>query len=101
MYSCAATSHFRNEYKLGNRVLLKVEQTGISASQNRHEPVKQYVTRKNEVALRGRKAEMYCIFGGTPLPHTIWTKDGKPIVSSDRRTQVKKYSYFWKSIFID
>jgi hypothetical protein len=56
---------FRNEYKVGNRVLLDVVQTGVSASQNRHEPVQQYVTRKNEVGLRGRKVEMYCIFGGT------------------------------------
>lgn len=56
---------FRNEYKVGNRMLLDVIQTGVSASQNRHEPVQQYVSRKNEVALRGRKVEMYCIFGGT------------------------------------
>lgn len=56
---------FRNEYKLGNRVLLNVQATGISAAQNRHEPVQQYVTRKNEVALRGKKVEIYCIFGGT------------------------------------
>lgn len=44
---------------------LDVVPTGVSASQNRHEPVQQYVTRKNEVALRGKKVEMYCIFGGT------------------------------------
>jgi hypothetical protein len=58
-------AYFRNEYKVGNRVLLDVVQTGVSASQNRHEPVQQYVTRKNEVALRGKKVEIYCIFGGT------------------------------------
>ena len=57
--------YFRNEYKVGNRVWLDVVQTGVSASQNRHEPVQQYVTRKNEVALRGKKVELYCIFGGT------------------------------------
>lgn len=55
----------RNEYKIGNRVLLQVLATGTSASQNRHEPVQQYVTRKNEVALRGKRVELYCIFGGT------------------------------------
>jgi hypothetical protein len=58
-------AYFRNEYKVGNRVLLDVVQTGVSSSQNRHEPVQQYVTRKNEVALRGKKVEIYCIFGGT------------------------------------
>lgn len=55
----------RNEYKVGNRVYMNVVATGISSSQNRHEPEVQYVTRKNEVALRGKKVEMYCIFGGT------------------------------------
>lgn len=86
-YACAATSVFRNEYKLGNRVLLKVQQTGITASQNRHEPVKQYVTRKNEVALRGKKIELFCIYGGTPLPQIVWSKDGVVLQSSDRITQ--------------
>ncbi|XP_049962681.1 neuroglian [Schistocerca serialis cubense] len=87
MYACAATSFFRNEYKLGNRVMLNVELTGSSAAQNRHPPVKQYVTRKNEVAFRGKKVEMYCIFGGTPLPQIVWSKDGRSIQPSDRITQ--------------
>lgn len=64
-YTCAATSPFRNEYKIGNTVSLNVIATGIAASQNKHEPVQQYVTRKNTVGIRGKKVEMYCIFGGT------------------------------------
>ncbi|XP_015587223.1 neuroglian isoform X2 [Cephus cinctus] len=86
-YACAATSVFRNEYKLGNKVLLNVISTGASANQNKHEPVKQYVSRKNEVALRGKKVELYCIFGGTPLPQTVWSKNGQLLRSSDRITQ--------------
>ncbi|XP_055709240.1 neuroglian isoform X1 [Phlebotomus papatasi] len=86
-YACAATSVFRNEYKLGNRVLLEVLQTGISPTQNRHEPKQQYVTRKNEVALRGKRVELYCIYGGTPLPQTVWTKNGQAIFWSDRVSQ--------------
>lgn len=86
-YACAATSVFRNEYKLGNRVLLNVVQTGISPTQTRVAPVRQYVTRKNEVALRGKKVEMFCIYGGTPLPQIVWTKDGRPIPWNDRITQ--------------
>ncbi|XP_012258678.2 neuroglian isoform X2 [Athalia rosae] len=86
-YACAATSVFRNEYKLGNRVLLNVISTGASASKNKHEPVKQYVTRKNEVALRGKKVELYCIYGGTPLPQIIWNKNGQILNPSDRITQ--------------
>nr|CAD7257229.1 unnamed protein product [Timema shepardi] len=87
VYACAATSFFRNEYKLGNRVMLNVMATGVSSTLNKHEPTKQYVTRKNEVALRGKKVEMYCIYGGTPLPQTVWNKDGLPIHSSDRTSQ--------------
>lgn len=86
-YACSATSVFRNEYKLGNRILLDVTQTGISPIQNRHEPKRQYVTRKNEVALRGKRVELYCIFGGTPLPQTVWRKNGQPIPWNDRLTQ--------------
>lgn len=65
MYACAATSPTKYEYKYGNRVLLNVISTGVTGSQNKHEPVLQYVTRKNEVAYRGKRAELYCIFGGT------------------------------------
>lgn len=86
-YACSATSVFRNEYKLGNRVLLDVVQTGISPTQNRHAPVRQYVTRKNEVALRGKRVELYCIYGGTPLPQIVWSKDGRQINWGDRITQ--------------
>nr|XP_023019782.1 neuroglian [Leptinotarsa decemlineata]XP_023019783.1 neuroglian [Leptinotarsa decemlineata]XP_023019784.1 neuroglian [Leptinotarsa decemlineata] len=87
MYACAATSPTKYEYKYGNRVLLNVVSSGVSASQNKHEPVLQYVTRKNEVAYRGKRAELYCIFGGTPLPQTVWKKGGKLVQSSDRITQ--------------
>lgn len=86
-YVCAATSVFRNEYKLGNKIVLNVISTGVSVTQNKHPPVKQYVSRKNEVALRGKKIELFCIFGGTPLPQIIWSKNGELIISSDRVTQ--------------
>ncbi|KFB42062.1 AGAP000720-PA-like protein [Anopheles sinensis] len=86
-YACAASSVFRSEYKIGNRVILQVRQTGISASQNRHMPQRQYVTRKNEVALKGKEVELFCIYGGTPLPETVWTKNGKPIIWSDKIQQ--------------
>ncbi|XP_018915521.1 neuroglian isoform X2 [Bemisia tabaci] len=86
-YACSASSLFRNEFKLGSRVLLQVVATGVSSGQNKHAPVQQYVTRKNEVALRGKKIEMFCIFGGTPLPQIVWSKDGRPIQTSDRVTQ--------------
>uniref|UniRef100_T1GJK1 Ig-like domain-containing protein n=1 Tax=Megaselia scalaris TaxID=36166 RepID=T1GJK1_MEGSC len=86
-YACSATSVFRNEYKIGNRVFLLVNQPGISSSQNKHAPVRQYVTRKKEYGLRDKKVELYCIYGGTPLPQTVWTKDGKKIDWNDRISQ--------------
>ncbi|XP_046622366.1 neuroglian isoform X1 [Neodiprion virginianus] len=86
-YTCAATSVFKKEYKLGDRILLNVLSSGASSSNNKHEPVKQYVSRKNEVALLGKRIEMYCIYGGTPLPQTVWNKDGRVLQASDRITQ--------------
>lgn len=86
-YACSASPKFRNEYKIGNRVLLDVVQTGISPTQNRHQPERQYVSRKNEVALLGQQIELFCIYGGTPLPQTVWTKDGRPIPWNERITQ--------------
>ncbi|XP_040174803.1 neuroglian isoform X1 [Anopheles arabiensis] len=86
-YACAASSVFRSEYKIGNRVLLQVKQTGISAAQNRHPPQRQYVSRKNEVALKGKQIELFCIYGGTPLPETVWTKNGRAIVWNDKIQQ--------------
>ncbi|XP_044742143.1 neuroglian [Chrysoperla carnea] len=86
-YACAATSVFRKEYKIGNGLWLKVISAGISAAQNKQEPVRQYVTRKNEVALRGKQVELFCIFGGIPLPQIVWYKDGIPIRASDRVSQ--------------
>ncbi|XP_049817561.1 neuroglian isoform X2 [Aethina tumida] len=87
MYACAATSPTKYEYKYGNRVLLNVISNGVSAAQNKFAPVMQYVTRKNEVAYRGKRAELFCIFGGTPLPQTVWSKNGALVQGSDRITQ--------------
>ena len=48
---------------------MQVIQSGSSAGlQNKHQPMKQYVTRKNHIAYRGKEVKMWCIFGGTPLP---------------------------------
>ncbi|XP_014218547.1 neuroglian isoform X2 [Copidosoma floridanum] len=86
-YACAATSDFRNEYKIGNRVVLDVISAGSSANLNKREPVKQYVSRKNEVAHRGKKIELFCIYGGTPLPLTTWYKNGQKLQPNDRVTE--------------
>ncbi|KAL5275409.1 CHL1 family protein [Megaselia abdita] len=95
-YACSATSVFRNEYKIGNRVFLLVNQPGISSSQNKHEPVRQYVTRKKESGLRDKRVELYCIYGGTPLPQTEWKKNGQAINWNDRISQ----GHYGKSLII-
>ncbi|KAK2722794.1 hypothetical protein QYM36_003103 [Artemia franciscana] len=82
LYACSATSKFRNEYKLGNRVYLEAIPSGNSAVQNRHEPVQQYVSRKNMVGYRGERVELWCVFGGTPLPQIKWNKRGGALTSS-------------------
>jgi hypothetical protein len=64
-YACSAYSASRNEYKLGNRVYLKVSQTSGSSIQNKHDPEIQYTTKRNTVARRGDKLEIWCIIGGT------------------------------------
>ena len=53
LYACSAASYFRNEYKLGNKVHLQVIQSGSSAGlQNKHEPVLQYASKRNDRAYR-------------------------------------------------
>ena len=64
-YACAATSAFRNEYKLGNSVYLRVLQTGSTAVQTKNEPKAQFKTRKNTVILKGKVLRLWCIFSGT------------------------------------
>lgn len=85
----------RNEYKLGNKVYLDVIATGSAAAQNRHEPVSQYVSRKNAVAHRGKSIELWCVFGGTPLPQIRWTKEGAALPAG--RTT---YSSYGKTLII-
>lgn len=84
MYACSATSTVRNEYKLGNKVIVKVEPSGNSASGS-HRPIKQYVSPPNIVALRDQALELSCIYGGTPLPDIEWKKKGGNL-ATDRFT---------------
>ncbi|CAG7683949.1 unnamed protein product, partial [Allacma fusca] len=71
-YTCVSFFKPKKEYKLVNRVFLQVV-TG--AVQNlKHAPVLQFsITR----AIKGRLAQLWCIFGGTPMPTISWSrKDG-------------------------
>ncbi|XP_068206070.1 LOW QUALITY PROTEIN: neuroglian-like [Palaemon carinicauda] len=78
-YACSATSTFRNEYKLGNRVYLRVYQSGSTAVQTKNEPKQQFVSRKNTVILKGKTLQLWCIFSGTPLPEMRWKKSNNSV----------------------
>ncbi|EEC12870.1 neuronal cell adhesion molecule, putative [Ixodes scapularis] len=81
VYTCSATSVFRREYKIGNKIQLRVEPVS-SAGKAEHAPIKQYLSPPNLVALKGQELKLYCIFGGSPLPQISWSKRGSSAASS-------------------
>ncbi|KAG5683012.1 hypothetical protein PVAND_012322 [Polypedilum vanderplanki] len=96
-YTCAASSRFRNEYKLGIRVQLKV----IHANNEKEEkitPIVQYVSAPSIVSLRGQRTELFCIYGGSDPLHTrvIWKINGTTI-NYDKRIKERN---FGKSLLI-
>ncbi|KAJ8736017.1 hypothetical protein PYW08_006673 [Mythimna loreyi] len=86
-YVCIANYVFRNEYEIGQSIYLRLTKTGNESALNRHEPVRQYTSRTVEKALKGKRLELYCIYGGTPLPEIVWKKNGQSILWSKRITQ--------------
>lgn len=97
-YTCAATSSFRNEYKLGKRVQLKV----IRADQDAMTPlnftsIMQYVSSPHVVTLRGQRTELFCIYASSyENVNVSWSLNGTEI-NYDKRVLVKN---FGKSLFI-
>ncbi|XP_008180512.1 neuroglian-like [Acyrthosiphon pisum] len=83
-YHCYAKSLIMSEFKYGNPVYINVIQTAGTLLQNKYPPVRQYVNRRNEVALLNKAVELFCIYGGSPLPQTIWLKDGRAIQFNER-----------------
>lgn len=88
-YVCSAASSVVNEYKLGNRIMLKVIPRS-SKSLNGSPPTPQYVSAADVLVLRGKKVELFCIYNGTPIPKLAWSKDGKPI-ELDERVVLENY----------
>lgn len=80
-YICSAASSAVNEYKLGNRIILKVTPR---ITKPFRAPTLQSVSPANMFALRGKAVEIFCIYDGAPLPKVAWSKDGKPLRFSDR-----------------
>lgn len=96
-YTCAATSSFLNEYKLGKRVQLKV----IRAEKDAMTPlnftsIMQYVSPPHVVALRGQRTELFCIYASSYALNVSWSLNGSEI-NYDKRVLEKN---FGKSLLI-
>ena len=93
-YTCAATSKFQSEYKLGKRVQLKV----LPALNNSDSsPIRQFISPPHVVSLRGQRTELFCIYA-TPNDNASvsWSFNNTEI-NFDKRIQVKN---FGKSLLI-
>ena len=86
-YACSATSSFKTTYRIGRKTQLQVGLSGTSG-QTSFAPVKQYVSPPNIPAIKGTRLELFCVFGGTPLPEITWVKRNGKI-----RDQVTKTNY--------
>lgn len=82
-YVCSAASFKADEFKLGNRIALKVIPKATK-SRKPLPPTLQYSSPENISALRGKNVEIFCIYGGSPLPNITWSKNGKPIEYNEK-----------------
>jgi neuronal cell adhesion molecule len=80
-YACLLNSKALNRFIIGNRVQLKV--LPLLLKRQGYPPVRQFVSTDQSTEIGG-KTEFFCIYGGTPLPETNWTKDGELIEFSAR-----------------
>lgn len=100
-YTCAATSSFKSEYKLGKRVQLEViraEQQDAMTLLN-FTPIMQYVSMPHVVALRGQRTELFCIYASSLSSDAVnvsWSLNGTAI-NYDKRVKEKN---FGKSLLI-
>ncbi|XP_017465423.1 PREDICTED: neuroglian-like [Rhagoletis zephyria] len=100
LYACSATSTFKTTYRIGRRTHLLVEPSGTSG-QTSFQPIKQYTSPPNVPAIKGNKLELFCIYGGTPLPEIRWEKRNGRIRDTVRRTNYGKTLTFDKVEFAD
>ncbi|CAO1398492.1 unnamed protein product [Diamesa serratosioi] len=86
-YVCVASSIFLNEYKLGARIKLEV-----IPSDNIEfiPPTKQYLSSEQIVSKIDKKIDLFCIYGGNPMPEIIWLKNDQPI---EYEVRVKTNNY--------
>lgn len=91
-YTCAATSSFQSEYKLGKRVQLKViraEKDAMTPLNFTH--IMQYVSPPHVVALRGQRTELFCIYASSyDYVNVSWSLNGSEI-NYDKRVLSKNF----------
>ncbi|XP_026489399.2 hemolin-like [Vanessa tameamea] len=86
-YVCTAKSPAVDDYVvLAEHVIEDV----VSGGASQKELVKQYVS-SDMTAKVGDVTMIYCIYGGTPLAHPDWYKDGKN-VNNDPKDRVTRYN---------
>lgn len=78
-YICVATCIQNSVNRMAGSVSLNVIPNINSNLENHIEPVQQYVSRKNETGLLRNTIKLFCVYGGTPLPNILWSKDGESI----------------------
>lgn len=89
-FVCSAASSAVNEYKLGNRIMLKVIPRKMK-SLNGSPPTQQFISPPDVFVLRGKKAEFFCIYDGSPKPKVEWFREGKPVGNNDERFFFENY----------
>merc|ERR1719153_1163202 len=78
MFVCTASSHFRNEYKVGNRRFLQLnKEPQADRSPGNIAPQEQFLSSKNLIGYRGKRVKLWCIFGGNPVPEIRWRRTGR------------------------
>jgi hypothetical protein len=97
-YTCAATSSFRNEFKLGKRVQLKVIRAEKDAmTLLNFTSIVQYVSPPHVVALRGQRTELFCIYASSyENANVSWSLNGTEINYDKRVLEMN----FGKSLLI-
>ncbi|UXI20068.1 DNA repair protein [Sarcoptes scabiei] len=100
VYACSATSTFKTTYRIGRRTRLLVEPSGTTG-QTSYPPTKQYVSPPNVPALKGKRLDLFCVFGGTPIPEVTWVKRNGRIRDGVIKTNYGKTLTFPKVEFSD
>jgi neuronal cell adhesion molecule len=80
-YACLITSKYLNRFTTGKKVQMKVLPRILKG--NGHPTVRQYVSNDQSV-VKGEKVEIFCIYGGTPMPNIAWSFNAGPINFTER-----------------